>query len=770
MKHYIQKSILLVSLISLCCIINPLKAATLTSAQTGLFSIGSTWVGGIAPVTGDNIIISTGHTVTLDVYATVMNITINSGAVLDNDTFTLTIGQNEPGGNPVYTNNGVHNGTGDLVAYDNWQTTITGNGITNCNFVIRNFGISMDASCNLTINGNIQHEVPGNSGMNSKSFLECWEIGGELTINGDIITDELYMVGILNVTGSTITVNGNVSLPGGLETGSGSNITNSGTINISGDLVLGPYSGFCQNAGNMIVGGDLLGGGVGETYFLQEVNATVNFGGEVFPESHQGELMVSGIGLISGAPIEPNTVEYNGSSSQTIGLPSSGQPYSNLTINNSGSGVSLNSEITVNGILFLTDGLVNLGSNNLILAENASVAGTPSADNMVVATGAGELRKVLTGTGSFTFPVGDNEGTAEYSPVTLDFTAGTFNSAYAGVNLVNEAYSGVSGNYLNRYWNLTSAGITDFSCNTQFNYVTADVVGIEDSIYCYRVSPTTDRYDITNISLHRLTATGISTLGTFTGRSQGLPFVFEVTGTGSYCEGGEGLPVGLSGSETGVVYTLYKDGVAEASMAGTGSAISFGIQLPGTYTISGTNDNGTTPMTGNAVITENPLPEVTWTTFEPNMICIEDWVPIALTGGLPEGGTYSGDGVSNNIFDQAVAGEGVHLITYTYFDANNCSNTATYELTVYTCVGIEEQTTGIEIYPNPASDNLTIELNNQHIVEVNLYNTMGIRVYENQALKPTGSIVVPVQHLPAGNYFLKVTTDHETIIKSVIIR
>ena len=85
------------------------------------------------------------------------------------------------------------------------------------------------------------------------------------------------------------------------------------------------------------------------------------------------------------------------------------------------------------------------------------------------------------------------------------------------------------------------------------------------------------------------------------------PVAFAVLGGGSYCQGTGGLEVGLAGSETGVTYTLYKGGVAQVpTVAGTGSAISFGNQLAGTYTVSGNNIAGTTPMTGSAVITENP--------------------------------------------------------------------------------------------------------------------------------------------------------------------
>lgn len=92
-----------------------------------------------------------------------------------------------------------------------------------------------------------------------------------------------------------------------------------------------------------------------------------------------------------------------------------------------------------------------------------------------------------------------------------------------------------------------------------------------------------------------------------------LPTAFAVTGGGPYCQGSGGLPVGLSDSETGVTYTLYKGGDAQVpTVAGNGDAISFGNQLSGTYTVSGTNGDGTTGMTGSAVITENALPVITF--------------------------------------------------------------------------------------------------------------------------------------------------------------
>src|SRR2546426_12192134 len=85
------------------------------------------------------------------------------------------------------------------------------------------------------------------------------------------------------------------------------------------------------------------------------------------------------------------------------------------------------------------------------------------------------------------------------------------------------------------------------------------------------------------------------------------PTAFNVTGGGTYCEGGVGLAVGLSGSQTGVNYQLKRGGSNVGSpVAGTGSALSFGNQTAaGTYTVVATNNTATacsSNMSGNAVI------------------------------------------------------------------------------------------------------------------------------------------------------------------------
>ena len=99
--------------------------------------------------------------------------------------------------------------------------------------------------------------------------------------------------------------------------------------------------------------------------------------------------------------------------------------------------------------------------------------------------------------------------------------------------------------------------------------------------------------------------------GTSTVTSGILPTVFNVTGGGGYCSG-PGLPVGLSGSQTGTNYQLKRGATNVGSpVAGTGSALNFPVQtVLGTYTVVATtvSTGCTNTMNGSAVIATGTLP------------------------------------------------------------------------------------------------------------------------------------------------------------------
>ncbi|MFH1120268.1 MAG: T9SS type A sorting domain-containing protein [Bacteroidota bacterium] len=171
----------------------------------------------------------------------------------------------------------------------------------------------------------------------------------------------------------------------------------------------------------------------------------------------------------------------------------------------------------------------------------------------------------------------------------------------------------------------------------------------------------------------------------------------------------------------------------------------------------------------NAITTVvNSIPEVEWLSFEPDSLCI-NWAPVLLSGGAPGGGTYTGDGITNNTFDPKAAGPGLHTITYEYTNGSGCSGQTAKDLIVNVCAGITDLNSNLMIYPNPVNDLLTIEMkNNQAIETIELYNAKGIKVIEKRDF--TGSaVIIPTTGLPAGIYILKVNGRSETLIRSIIL-
>lgn len=158
----------------------------------------------------------------------------------------------------------------------------------------------------------------------------------------------------------------------------------------------------------------------------------------------------------------------------------------NLIIDAGNSLISLADDLYISGDLNLTSGLFSLDNYNLVLSDTSSITGSPSASNMIITPGTGKLFKEINAPSSFLFPLGDNNGTAEYSPAVLEFLNGDFTNALVGVSVSNSKHDSVylvADDYLNRYWNIESTGINNFQCNLILNYTDADIIGNENNIY-----------------------------------------------------------------------------------------------------------------------------------------------------------------------------------------------------------------------------------------------------------------------------------------------
>jgi len=158
------------------------------------------------------------------------------------------------------------------------------------------------------------------------------------------------------------------------------------------------------------------------------------------------------------------------------------------------------------------------------------------------------------------------------------------------------------------------------------------------------------------------------------------PIAYNVTGGGSYCTSGAGLPIGLSNSQTGVTYQLVLNGGTNvgAPVAGTGAAIAFGNQTAaGTYTVVATKTatSCTNTMTGNAVIAFYPVVTVTPTLTQPTTcVSANGAISIVLSGAPgPYTFAWTGTGVVPAAQNQVNLAVGNYSVTIT--DGNGCSTT-----------------------------------------------------------------------------------------------
>jgi len=149
----------------------------------------------------------------------------------------------------------------------------------------------------------------------------------------------------------------------------------------------------------------------------------------------------------------------------------------------------------------------------------------------------------------------------------------------------------------------------------------------------------------------------------------------------------------------------------------SGVGVSGGIFDPaaGTQIISYTytDANGCSNSAGTTV-NVNALPTVTLT-LPVATVCVYNSA-VTLSGGSPASGSYSGQGVSGGSFTPANAGLGTKTVTYSYTDANGCSNTATDDIVVDACAAINEVSQeNLVAYPNPSSGLFTVAMvaNNQ---------------------------------------------------------
>jgi hypothetical protein len=252
---------------------------------------------------------------------------------------------------------------------------------------------------------------------------------------------------------------------------------------------------------------------------------------------------------------------------------------------------------------------------------------------------------------------------------------------------------------------------------------------------------------------------------------------FNVTGTGSICSGSGGLPVGLDGSQTGVTYTLYNNSVAQSpTVAGTGSAITFGNQPDGTYTVQGTLNNANTVMNGNAVITETPsLTAGVSISVDKNPVNAGINVNFTATtmnsGSSPTYQWYNGTksvGTNSSVYTYVPTdGDNISVVMTSNAPCITgnpaTSNSVTMSVTIGT--SIDQNKMLMNVYST--DKNIIVNLS-QNAKQVLIYNTLGSIL--EKGINIIGLKTFNMDKSPNGYYIVKIITDNDVITQKVLLK
>ena len=388
------------------------------SANSGDWNVGSTWNTGTVPSCTDVVFIASGHTVTSTTSGNVVrNLTISSGGTLVVSAGDLTVGCTL--NNNTLTNNGTLTVSGGLLA-------VNGNMVHNAASIFNQSG------GDILVDGN-EGGIAANSVAAATAIVQLnsqfinWT-GGALTI----LDPHAGGTGTSNTIAYTnSTAHVNVSNAHTLKLGDGVSTDAGGNVN-----------GFRLNTfvgSNRILFGNLEVNTLGGTNRQVTTAWSLGFSGNLTIEPSSEVLFATSYvagNIVNNGILTSTTSLFlanflNGTESATTNAQTMGGTgvYRNLAVtpsanftslifnNTNATGVTLNVPISVSGTLTMTSGIINTTNVNLLTLGTTgaagTLAGTPSATNMVRGPFARTIANANANTNYILFPVGK----VAYAPV-----------------------------------------------------------------------------------------------------------------------------------------------------------------------------------------------------------------------------------------------------------------------------------------------------------------------------------------------------------------
>jgi hypothetical protein len=241
-----------------------------------------------------------------------------------------------------------------------------------------------------------------------------------------------------------------------------------------------------------------------------------------------------------------------------------------------------------------------------------------------------------------------------------------------------------------------------------------------------------------------------------------LPQVIASASQNQICEGEQ---VTISSTGNAVSYS-WDNGITEG--------VAFTPVSTQTYTVTALSTDGC-ENTASVQVVVNNLPVVSINGLNSTYLHTDANITMI---GTPAGGTFSGIGVSGNVFSPSAAGiGGPYVITYTYIDpATGCENSESFS------VSVEANTTGVfelgengsfKVYPNPFADVINLQINanvsDKMIIEVT--NLQGKQVFNRELIIYIGESRVELfelNQLSSGVYNLTVTLGNTSSTQKIV--
>jgi len=208
---------------------------------------------------------------------------------------------------------------------------------------------------------------------------------------------------------------------------------------------------------------------------------------------------------------------------------------------------------------------------------------------------------------------------------------------------------------------------------------------------------------------------------------------------------------------------------------GLSDTVSVAPQVSTTFTVSVTDPNA--PLCDTTItvpVIVNPTPGVFISDLLPQYYNND---PAFTLNGVPPGGTFSGPGVTGDVFDPSSLPIGTYTITYTYTDANGCTGSYSQNVNIVPIEGISSVgiDRGISIYPNPSEGvfNLDIKLPSAaQSVIVTIHDMVGRQVFENNFGGVTGELITnfDFSKWAKGSYYAAINVDGQLFYRKITIQ